>query len=152
MNIKFVHTNLIAYDWEKLVTFYMKVFNCEPVYPERDMKGNWIEELTRIPDVHIKGIHLKLPGYKDGPTLEIFSYNKTYDRENPPEINAPGFAHIAFHTDQVEELLQRLIDHGGEKYGEMVEKEIEGVGVLKVIYAKDPEGNIIEIQKWNKIK
>jgi catechol-2,3-dioxygenase len=27
-------------------------------------------------------------------------------------------------------------------------KEIEGVGVLTVVYAKDPEGNIVEIQSW----
>lgn len=148
MKIKYVHTNLIAHDWKKLVTFYTEVFNCEPVYPERDMKGDWIEKLTSVPEAHIEGIHLRMPGYKEGPTLEIFSYNKTLARENQPEINYPGFAHIAFHTDQVDELLHRLIENGGEKYGELVEKKIEGVGLLRVIYAKDPEGNIIEIQNW----
>ena len=33
-------------------------------------------------------------------------------------------------------------------YGELVEKDIPGIGTIKVIYAKDPEGNIIEIQNW----
>lgn len=67
-----------------------------------------------------------------------------------PEINIPGFAHIAFHADNVEEILNKLIENGGEKYGELVTTIIDGVGKLKVIYTRDPEGNIIEIQNWSK--
>jgi hypothetical protein len=47
-------------------------------------------------------------------------------------------------------LNQKLIANGGQKYGELVEKEIQGVGIIKVIYARDPEGNIIEIQNWRR--
>jgi len=33
-------------------------------------------------------------------------------------------------------------------YGELVEKQIEGVGIIECVYTTDPEGNIIEIQNW----
>jgi predicted enzyme related to lactoylglutathione lyase len=148
--IKFVHTNIIAKDWKKLAQFYIDVFNCKPVYPERDMSGKWIEKLTQIKDAKIRGIHLKLPGYKDGPTLEIFQYNRFTGRTNEPLINDQGFGHMAFHVNDVETMMKKLLDHGGMAYGELVEKDIAGVGTVKVIYAKDPEGNILEIQNWKR--
>lgn len=148
--IKFVHTNIIAKNWKKLARFYIDVFDCEPVYPERDLSGEWIGKLTRIDGAGIRGMHLRLPGYEDGPTLEIFQYNRFSPKENEPLINDQGFAHIAFHVTDVEGVLNRLLAAGGRKYGEMVEKNIQGLGTLKVIYARDPEGNIIEIQNWKK--
>jgi len=147
-NIKFVHTNIIAHDWQKLAQFYIDVFGCKPIYPERNLKGDWVNKLTNISRVHLKGIHLSLPGYRNGPTLEIFGYNVPEIREKHPNVNAQGFGHIAFHVDNVELILEKLIEKGGSKYGELVQKYIDGLGILKVVYAKDPEGNIIEIQNW----
>ena len=148
--IKFVHTNLIAKDWKRLAQFYIDVFDCVPVYPERELEGGWIDRITKIPNVTINGIHLQLPGFQDGPTLEIFQYSPESATDNNPVINDPGFSHIAFHVDNVEEVLQRLIVHGGQAYGELIEKEFAGIGLLRVIYATDLEGNIIEIQNWRK--
>jgi len=148
--IKYVHTNLIARDWKKLAQFYIDVFECEPLYPERDLNGEWIDKMTGIPHVKIRGVHLKLPGYDDGPTLEIFGYNETSLKTDAPLINDLGFSHIAFHVSHVEETINRLIDKGGAKYGELIEKEIKGLGIIRAIYAADPEGNIIEIQNWVK--
>ncbi len=148
--IKFVHTNIIAKDWRRLAQFYIDVFDCEPMYPERDLSGEWIEKITNIPNVAIKGIHLRLPGYTNGPTLEIFEYNKLSTLDKKPLINDPGFSHIAFHVNDIEEILQKLISNGGEPYGELIEKEYDEIGILKVMYTKDIEGNIIEIQNWRK--
>jgi hypothetical protein len=50
----------------------------------------------------------------------------------------------------VEDITDRLIANGGALYGELVEKEIKGIGIIKAIYVTDPEGNIIEIQNWKK--
>jgi predicted enzyme related to lactoylglutathione lyase len=148
--IKFVHTNLIAHDWKKLAQFYIDVFDCKPVYPERNLSGNWIDKLKNIPGTEVRGIHLRLPGYDNGPTLEIFEYNKLSKVDHVHFINNPGLSHIAFHVNDVEKTLQKLFRFGGESYGESIQKEIEGVGVLTVVYAKDPEGNIVEIQNWHK--
>jgi len=73
MSNKYVHTNLIARDWKSLADFYIQVFGCTPVPPERDISGEWIDGMTGISDVRIRGAHLRLPGYEDGPTLEIFT-------------------------------------------------------------------------------
>ena len=148
MKVKFSHTNIISKDWQKLAQFYNDVFGCEPVYPERDLKGEWIDRVTGIKDVRIRGIHLRLPGYTDGPTLEIFQYNRPDESSEMPAINKVGFSHIAFLVEDVRLFYDRLLANGGSTLGELLEKEIEGVGVLTVVYARDPEGNIIEIQNW----
>jgi hypothetical protein len=51
----------------------------------------------------------------------------------------------------VEAVVNKVIENGGSKYGELVEKEIPGLGIIKAIYLCDPEGNIVEVQKWKKI-
>ena len=146
---KYVHTNLIARDWRKLVNFYCDVFGCEPKGPERDLSGTWLEAVNAVPNAHLRGIHLRLPGYgEDGPTLEIFSYDQVIDHGSPAS-NQCGFAHIAFGVGDVDAALQAVIAAGGSAVGEVATTEIAGVGMLRVVYARDPEGNIVELQKWS---
>lgn len=150
MEIKYVHTNLIARDWKKLSLFYIEVFNCKPIYPERDLSGKWIDKMTNINDVHINGIHLSLPGYENGPTLEIFEYKPTRSGNNELEINDQGFGHIAFHVDMVEDVLKKVLQNGGKKLGQIIKKDYGELGILTAVYVKDIEGNFIEIQNWSK--
>lgn len=120
MNARYAHTNLIAKDWQALARFYEDVFGCVPVPPERDLKGPQMEAGTGVPGVHVRGVHLRLPGYGDGgPTLEIFSYNVTPDHM-PPAINRPGFAHIAFAVDDVAAARRAVLAAGGRPVGEVV--------------------------------
>ena len=146
---KYVHTNLIAKDWKKLVRFYMDVFGCKPKGPERDMSGAWLDSVTSLRNAHLTGVHLRLAGYTDdGPTLEIFSYDQLVDGEMPA-ANQCGFAHIAFAVDDVDQALQAVIAAGGGTVGKIATTEVDGVGLLRVVYARDPEGNIVELQKWS---
>lgn len=75
--MKYIHSNLISKDWKTLAAFYIQVFECKMILPQRNLSGEWLSEGTGVHDAHIKGAHLRLPGYeKDGPTLEIFEYSK----------------------------------------------------------------------------
>lgn len=154
MTVKFTHVNIVARDYQKLVTFYETVFGCEPQFPERDYSGAWLDALTNLQGAHLQGMHLRLPGHTDGPTLEIFQYRQGAEEAAaaeglPPAINRPGLAHIAFQVNDVQHYLDKLLQHGGAKVGQTIEKEIQGVGRLTAVYARDPEGNIIEIQGWD---
>ena len=146
---KYVHTNLIARDCRGLVRFYSEVFGCGPKPPDRDMSGAWLDQLTSLQNAHLSGVHLRLPGYgDDGSTLEIFSYNELVEPELPSP-NQRGFGHIAFAVDDVDEALQAVIAAGGSTVGNIVTTEVDRVGVLRVVYARDPEGNIVELQRWS---
>ncbi|OFX44952.1 MAG: glyoxalase [Bacteroidetes bacterium GWA2_30_7] len=149
-SIKFVHTNIVSKNWKKLAQFYIDVFNCKPLYPERNLSGEWLDKLTNIENAKIRGIHLELPGYSPAPTLEIFEYENNNSTVINPKINSYGLAHIAFHVDDVQKITNKVLENGGRLYGELVTKKVEGIGILTVVYTTDPEGNIIEIQNWKK--
>jgi|LakMenEpi03Aug12_release.lakeMendotaPanAssembly.Ray.scaffolds.fasta_scaffold169648_3 predicted enzyme related to lactoylglutathione lyase len=146
--IKYAHTNLIARDWEALAKFYIDVFGCKPVYPKRDLSGQWLDKLTLIDNAKIQGIHLSLPGYEEGPTLEIFEYSPT-NLDDQLSLNALGFRHIAFQVDNVELILDKVIQCGGKLFGEVQRRKYPELNsLLTITYVKDPEGNYIELQNW----
>ena len=146
---KFVHTNLIAEDWRSLARFYQEVFGCVSVPPQRDFQGEALEAVTGIPGAALQGMHLRLPGYADGgPTLEIFQYNHMESKPKPA-LNRPGFAHIAFQVDDVAAALRLVVAAGGGSIGEIVTLQVAGGARVTLVYATDPEGNIIELQSWS---
>jgi len=148
--IRYAHTNLIANDWRKLADFYCQVFGCVPVSSERDHKGPHFEALTGLKGGNARGRHLRLPGHGEhGPTLEIFQYTNNAPAP-PPAIKRPGFAHIAFEVPDIEVKHAEILKWGGCNYGEQVTIDIPGAGRLSLIYMCDPEGNIVELQKWHR--
>ncbi|KAA3620481.1 MAG: VOC family protein [Calditrichaeota bacterium] len=150
MTAKYVHTNLIARDWKNLAGFYQNIFGCIPVPPQRHLSGDWLEQGSGVADAEIQGIHLRLPGYgNDGPTLEIFQYNRQLAKNNPA-ANRPGFGHICFAVPDVHEAKNIVLKAGGGAVGEVVSVEISPAGTVTWVYVTDPEGNIIELQKWIK--
>ena len=146
---KYVHTNLIANDWKKLAKFYQEIFGCIAVPPERDFKGKDIEAGTGIKDVHLTGVHLRLPGYdNNGPTLEIFNYSPQEKREQV-KINKPGYGHIAFQVDDVFKAKEIVLQNGGREVGEIVTLQVTPNSKVTWCYVTDPEGNVIELQAWS---
>lgn len=146
----YTHTNIVASDWKGLAAFYVKVFGCRVVPPERDLSGPWLEELTGIPNVHIRGVHLALPGYEGNtPTLEIFSYEPGDAGPDTRNIHRQGLAHIAFAVPDVRTTVDAVMESGGSLLGSVVRKEYEELGTLTVAYCADPEGNYIEVQNWS---
>lgn len=150
MPSKFVHVNLVAQDWKRLASFYQDVFDCIPVPPERNLSGEWLDQATGLEDTKISGIHLRLPGYgEEGPTLEIFQYDTVPDHLSV-RPNSPGFSHIAFSVNDVQETAARIFELGGSPIGKFTVRQIAGVGTVTFQYCADPEGNIIEVQSWDK--
>jgi predicted enzyme related to lactoylglutathione lyase len=58
--------------------------------------------------------------------------------------------HIAFVVDDVEAARDAVIAGGGQTVGKLVSTEIYGAGVVTFIYVTDPEGNVIELQRWSR--
>jgi catechol 2,3-dioxygenase-like lactoylglutathione lyase family enzyme len=145
---RYAHTNLIARDWRRLARFYEQVFGCSPVPPQRSLSGRWLEEATGLPGAEIQGIHLRLPGHGDrGPTLEIFQYSPALDRL-PMRINRPGYGHIAFVVEDVQAARRAVLAAGGGEAGALTTVPIPGAGDITFVYLTDPEGNILELQRW----
>jgi catechol 2,3-dioxygenase-like lactoylglutathione lyase family enzyme len=135
-----------------LAKFYQDVFGCVVVPPERDFQGADLDAGTGLRGMHLRGVHLRLPGYADtGPTLEIFNYNVLHDRLEPA-VNRPGFGHIAFSVDDVLAARAEVVACGGKSIGEVVTLTAANGGQVTWCYVTDLEGNIIELQTWHRVE
>lgn len=146
--MRFAHTNIASKNWKALADFYINVFDCKIKPPQRNLSGKWLDTATGLTNAKLEGIHLYLPGHGENPpTLEIFTYAAMQDG---PDLmpNQVGITHIAFEVDDVYATLEKALANGANELGQIVENEIEDVGILQFVYFRDPEGNIIEIQSW----
>jgi len=145
----FAHVNIAARDWRALARFYQEVFGCDPMPPERDLSGEWLSQAIGVPDAHLRGMHLRLPGCgPNGPTLEIFQYDAMGQRPDM-HANTPGFTHICFAVDDVAAVAEAFLARGGTPVGPLTKREVPGAGEIAFQYLRDPEGNIVEIQHWS---
>ena len=144
---RYAHTNLIARDWRALGRFYEQVLGCVPLAPERDLSGAWLERATGVASARITGAHYRLPGGgPSGPTLEIFEYHPP-EEAPPPAANRVGFGHIAFSVDDVETSRAAVLAGGGTAVGTVESIVLDGAGRITWTYVRDPEGNLVELQK-----
>ena len=148
MRARYGHTNLVARDWQRLAAFYVELFGCVVVPPERDYRGRDLEAGTGVRDAALRGVHLRLPGHgDDGPTLEIYTYENG-PQPLPTAANRPGWGHIAFAVDDVAAGRQAVLAAGGSAVGDVVTLETADGRSVTWCYVTDPEGNIVELQAW----
>jgi predicted enzyme related to lactoylglutathione lyase len=148
MQSRFAHVNLIAKDWGLLARFYQQVLGCVPVPPERRLEGELLERATGVQGAVIRGSHLRLPGYgQDGPTLEIFEYGHSLEAGSRA-VNRQGFAHLAFAVDDVKAARDAVLEAGGQIVGDLVTLAVSDTHFVRFVYVADPEGNVLELQRW----
>ena len=93
-------------------------------------------------------MHLRLPGHGEtGPTLEIYSYAEMAEKPSPM-ANRRGLGHLAFAVDDVAEIVAMVILNAAAVRWERSRRDVPGVGRITFAYVTDPEGNIIEVQRW----
>jgi glyoxylase I family protein len=149
---RYTHTNIVARDPDLLAAFYVEVFGCVASGPERRLAGDWLERGMGLRGARVRGVHLRLPGHgESGPTLELFRLDEV-GIEGPPAVNRPGLMHLAFSVDDIRATLDRLLAAGGAPLGEISEALVAGVGRADFVYARDPEGNILELQAWKSLQ
>ena len=148
--IRYAHTNIISEDWRRLADFYVETFGCEIVPPIRKQSGEWLSQGTGVRNASLEGAHLRLPGYgENGPTLEIYQYSEIVP-QSVIKANHRGYGHIAFEVDDVGQILAKLEREGGTREGQLTIRQVPGVGEITFIYARDPDGNLIELQSWRR--
>ncbi|MFT4566753.1 MAG: catechol 2,3-dioxygenase-like lactoylglutathione lyase family enzyme [Saprospiraceae bacterium] len=148
--MKYVHTNIVSTNWKILVDFYINTFECKIIPPIRKQSGAWLDKGTGVVNAALVGAHLLLPGHGEhGPTLEIYQYN-IIENQDWVAPNTRGFGHIAFEVESVASVLETVARNGGSPCGEITKRKIAGVGEITFVYARDPEGNLIELQSWKK--
>lgn len=146
---RFGHVNVTSRDWRRLASFYANVFGLEIVPPERDYRGADLEAATRVPNAHLTGAHLRLPGYGSaGPTLEIYQYGDV-EASAGARVDRAGWGHVAFQVPDVAAALDQVGAAGGGRIGDVVTLSTADGRHVTWCYATDPDGNILELQAWS---
>jgi YD repeat-containing protein len=149
IDARFGHVNLIARDWRRLASFYERVLGCTPVPPERNLHGEDVAAATGVPGAAFRGMHLRLPGGgPDGPTLEIFEYEPSLPGQ-ATAANRPGFGHICFAVPDISAAQAAVLGNGGDAVGDPITTRTTDGRQVTWVYMTDPEGNIIELQRWS---
>jgi lactoylglutathione lyase len=133
------HTGIVVRDLEKAIIFYNLLgFKLQNRCIE---EGPYIDKLVGLINARIEWAKLSL---SDGSLLELLQYHshpKNKDVKLQP-ANRLGCSHIALTVENISEAIKIIKTNGGIVDSEV---QISPDGKVKVIYAFDTEGNILEI-------
>ncbi|MBY3464238.1 VOC family protein [Rhizobium sp. 25PS6] len=142
--MKLAHINLVARDAEALAAFYVSVMNCELLRGPKVLSGEKVSRGNGLSNSEIYTIWLKFPDL-DHPFLEIHEHTVTHHRDQP-RINEPGFGHMSFQVEDISDALSKIIQAGGTQIGEVTDFGAPDEPYL-IAYARDPEGNVLELEQ-----
>ena len=144
MGHKFDHVGLTVTDIARSAAFYAR-FGFTPSDPEpTDCVEPWIKTLTGFPDAEVRIAFQEL----DGVLLELLQYVAPEGGKKTSLLaKDAGSAHVAIGVDDVHEEYARLVAEGVEFCSEPVVIP-DGIWKgMKIVYAIDPDGNIIELSQ-----
>lgn len=134
------HTGLVVKDLGLSLAFYRDLLGLELAGRARE-EGLYIENLVGIPGAVLEWAKLKTPG---GHLVELLQYVSHPSPAEPEELgraNRPGCSHLAFTVADIDALFEALVAAG---YKCNHAPQASPDGKVKVMYAHDPDGIILE--------
>ena len=135
------HTGLVVRDLEKSIAFYHDFFGLELVGRSRE-EGIYIENLVGMAGVVVEWAKLKAPGGHIVELLQYLSHPFRVPSEEIGQANRLGCSHLAFTVPDIEALFNALLGAG---YKCNYAPQFSPDGKVKVMYAHDPDGIILEM-------
>lgn len=133
------HTGIVVDNMEKCLRFWRDVMGLEVVADFRE-DGEFISRVEALPGVRLHMIKLAAP---DGSQIELLK-DEAHPTPSPGrnQLCDRGIRHIAFAVSDVEESWRTLREQGCDILSEPLESPD---GKARLFFARDPEGNLIEI-------
>ncbi|AGM03393.1 VOC family protein [Amycolatopsis keratiniphila] len=108
---------------------------------EASLEGDTVDRITGLSGVRTDIAMLRPPDGHGG--LELIKYHTPEGPEADPHapVNTPGIRHLVFSVEGIDEVLERLLRHGGTLVGELVRYEDS----YRLCYVRGPEGIVVEL-------
>ncbi len=135
MNIAFNHLGQCVTDLERSKRFYCELLGFtfqREINPPDDMSG---QLLGLDPPLAMTATYLG----RDGLVLELLHFGAP-GQTRPSErraMNAPGLTHISLSVDDLEGVLAKIADYGGEV--------IAATDIGSGVFVRDPDGQLLEL-------
>ena len=135
------HVGLVVQDMDRVRDFYVRVVGLRQTRTAM-IEGKHIDELTGLRDVKLEAVFL---GTKDRPeALELLKYHHHPDSSPTRGPSGSGPNHVQFVVDELDPVVEALREEGLDVWGGPVDWPRLW---RRVLYAKDPEGNVVEFNE-----
>ncbi|WP_129044600.1 lactoylglutathione lyase family protein [Companilactobacillus metriopterae] len=145
--VNFSHVGLSVPDINKAVKFYTEVMGWYVIMEPTDVT----EDNSAIGVMSTEVFGENWGSYKiahlstgDGIGIEIFEFNNNEDPDNNFKYWETGIFHYAVQDPNIEELVEKIKEHGG-KQRMPIKEYYPGEKPYKMVYMEDPFGNLVEI-------
>ena len=134
------HFGLTVSDAERSLRFYRDLgFD---VVSDREVEGDYVEEITGVPGAHIRLVHLTSFGHN----LELLEYLRPRGARRARGFQDAGSAHVCLVSDDLETDVEQLRAQGLEFRSDGPVTTTSGPNKGGIgVYAQDPDGNALEI-------
>jgi len=132
------HTGIIVSDLDKVLCFYKEILGLK-IQREMNESGEYMDNLSGLKCVKVKTIKLSAD---DGTLIELLYYESHPRKIMNRNVCDTGYSHIAFSVNNLEYEYKRLKENGVKFNSKPL---ISPDGKAKVVFCRDPEGNLIEL-------
>ena len=147
------HVNIVADDLPAMVRFYRDVLGMT-ITKEVTISGEWVERVVGLDDVKADVVYMSPP---EGPRVELIHYHSPVGGSSfeVSQANLRGLRHIAFRVSDIDAIVKALANAGVDIIGEVqqvpdVQVTYAGGVRKRLIYFRDPEGNLLELCEYRK--
>lgn len=136
------HVAFVVHDLQRSLRFYQDLLGLD-IYRHEIEEGAYIDNLTGIQAVRLEWVKLIIP---KGGLIELLQYHSHPDEDNAHINGCPsnklGCSHVALTVDNLDLLFERLCSAG---YTCKSPPILAPGGKIKILYAHDPDGAILEL-------
>jgi glyoxylase I family protein len=128
-------------NFEVMIDFYRRAFGFEQVGTSFSWTNNeFVDSVIGVTGSAARTVMLKAGNVY----LEVFEYSAPPPREGEPlRPHDRGYTHFALDVTDIEADQTRLVEAGMT----FMRTVPDGLGGIRAVYGKDPDGNIVEIQQ-----
>ncbi len=143
---RFRHVAIIVEDLDRMVEFYTGILGLE-LKRNFEIESEEFRTGFGIKDAKARGAHLMVPD--SNVEIELFQFiDNQGAKGKTSNANMIGYRHMAFIVDDLDKSFEILKGNGVEFFSEPITvNEPESVRGFRFVYFRDPEGNIIELNK-----
>lgn len=140
-----IHIGMTVTDIERSVAFYRDVLGFE-YQSELLMEGEETDILFQRKGCKARVAYLKPVKY-EGTQIELIQFLSHEVEKQQTDLFRTSISEICFSTDDMDGEYKRLLNEGVEFLSEPQEMDFSkyGFGKSKVVYFRDPDGNILEL-------
>lgn len=132
------HIGIVVNDLEKTLYFYRDILGLK-IRREMVEAGKYIDNLSDLKGVKVETIKMSAD---DGNLIELLYYESHPRKSIDRDICDMGYSHISFTVGNLDYEYERL-KRIGIKFN--CAPQISPDGKAKVVFCRDPEGNLIEL-------